>query len=64
MKLGTIFIMLIIFVFAAFLFPTVYDECQSVNASLTMAPVIKVFPWIFLVVVVLVPIYFGLKEHD
>jgi formate-dependent nitrite reductase membrane component NrfD len=64
MKVGTIFVMLIIFVFAVFLFPTVYDECQNVNASLTMAPVIKVFPIIFLIVTVLVPIYFGLKERD
>lgn len=64
MKVGTIFIMLIIFVFVAFLFPTVYDECQNVNASLSVAPIIKVFPWIFLGVLVLVPIYFGLKERD
>lgn len=64
MKLGTIFIMTIIFVFTVFLFPTVYDECQNVNVTLTMAPVIKVFPWIFLAVTVLVPIYFGLKERE
>jgi len=64
MKLGTIFIMTLIFVFAAFLFPTLHDECQNVNASLSVAPLIKVFPWIFLVVIVLVPIYYGLTERS
>jgi len=64
MKAGTIFVTMILFVFTAFFFPTLHDECQNVNVSLTVAPVIKMFPWIFLAVIVLVPIYYGLKERD
>jgi len=64
MKVGTVFVMLIIFVFTAFLFPTVYDACENVNATLQTAPIIRVFPWIFLAAIILVPVYYGLKERD
>lgn len=64
MKFGTIFVMMIIFVFTALLFPTLQEECLLVNSSLTVAPLIKVFPYIFLSVMVLVALYYGVKERD
>lgn len=63
-KIGTVFIMAISFVFTAFLFPILHDDCRNVSDSLPLAPLIRVFPYIFLVVCVLVPIYFGLKKSD
>jgi len=55
------FVTIVFFVFLAFIFPTIYSECQNVNASLTTAPIIKVFPWILITVVILVPVYLGIR---
>lgn len=63
MKLETLLVMLLIFVFTAFLFPTLYDACRTVNQTLTTAPIIEVFPWIFLMAVIAVTSYLGFKER-
>jgi len=63
MELGKIFVMTLIFVFAAFLFPTVNNACQNMNETLTTAPVIKVFPYLFLIAVIAVPLYYIMKER-
>jgi len=64
MKLGPFLVSIVVFVFIAFLFPTLYDACRNVNATLTTAPVIQVFPWVLLAVAVLPSIYFGIKQGD
>jgi len=63
MKLIQVFVLVWIFVEVAFLFPILYDTCQNVDASLSLAPVIKMFPYIFIVIFAIVPIYFGFKER-
>ena len=64
MKLGKLFVSVLVFVFLVFLFPTVVTECNNVNATLTVAPIIKVFPWILLVISLLIPIYLIIKEEN
>jgi len=64
MELGKLFVCLIIFIFTAFLFPTLYEACSNVNQTLTVAPVIEVFPWVFLMGIIAVTVYFGVKERS
>jgi len=60
MDIGKFFVSIIFFVFAVFLFSPLNEACT--NATTTdMAPVIQAFPYIFVAVVAVFPIYFGLK---
>ena len=53
------FVLLAVFVFAAFLFPTLNNACMEATGDL--ASLIKAFPYIFLIVTIVFPIYFTLK---
>ena len=53
------FVLLAVFVFAAFLFPTLNSACMEATGDL--AALIKAFPYVFLVVTFVFPIYFALK---
>lgn len=62
MQVGNFFVSLIFFVFVVFLFPTLNDVCVNANTT-DMASVIRIFPYMLLVVVLVFPIYFGIKER-
>jgi len=47
----------VFFVFLVFLFPTIYEQTTNVNSSLTLAPVIKTFPYLVLAISALVLLY-------
>ena len=65
MKLLPLFMVLTVFVFTAFLFPTLYSACANVNTtSISVHEAISVFPIVFLGIVVLVPIYLIIKEKN
>lgn len=46
------------FCFIAFLFPTIREATANVNETLTVAPLIKTFPYLFLGAVILFLVYF------
>jgi len=52
-----------VFVFAAFMFPTIQDACANVDSTLTVAPIIKNFPVIFLVVCAVFLFYFLFRRR-
>jgi len=53
----------LVFVFAAFMFPTIQDACANVDSTLTVAPIIKNFPVIFLVVCAVFLFYFLFRRR-
>lgn len=60
MDIGKFFVSVIFFVFVVFLFPTLNEACTNATTA-DMAPVIQAFPYIFLVVACVFPVYFLLK---
>jgi len=60
-ELEKFLVAILVFAFAAFMFPTMQDACANVNSTLTIAPVIKNFPLVFLAVCAIFPFYFLLR---
>lgn len=60
MELEKVFTFLGVFVFVAFLFPTLNNACMEATGDL--APLIKAFPFVFLIVAATFPIYFAIKK--
>jgi len=54
---GEVLAITVFFVFLVFLFPTIYEQTTNVNSSLTLAPVIKTFPYLILAISALVLLY-------
>ena len=60
MQLEKFLVSLLVFVFAAFLFPTLQTECSNA-ATTDLAQVINLFPTIFIVIIAIFPVYYGLS---
>jgi len=50
--------LLILFVFVIMLFPELHDVCSNVNATEGIDSLISIFPYIFIAIVLIVPIYY------
>jgi len=56
-----IFMLLILFVFAVMLFPELHNVCSNVNATGGIDSLISIFPYIFITIVLIVPVYYIAK---
>jgi len=54
---GEVLAITVFFMFLVFLFPTIYEQTTNVNSSLTLAPIIKTFPYLILAISTLVLLY-------
>jgi len=50
--------LLILFVFAVMLFPELHNACSNVNATGGIDSLINLFPYIFIAIVLIVPVYY------
>jgi len=62
-ELEKFLVAMLVFVFGVFMFPTMQDACANVNSTLTIAPLIKNFPLVFLAVCAIFPFYFLLRRN-
>ena len=53
-----------VFVSTVFIFPPLWDACNSFNASNEVAPIVSAFPIIFLIVNCVLPLYLALGKGD
>jgi len=53
-----VFVLLILFVFAVMLFPELHNACSNVNATGGIDSLINLFPYIFIAIVLIVPVYY------
>ena len=62
MKLGRFFVSLVTFLFTVFLFPSLNNAIANASITSDVAPLIAVFPYVFIVVSAFFTIYFGVEE--
>jgi len=64
MDIDKFLVSLLFFVFTVFLFPTLNDQVAAATITSDIAPIIRVFPFLFLTISIVFPIYYGIKGDD
>ena len=62
MKFGKFLLSLSIFVFTVIMFPELYDSCLTYAGTVDTA-FVAVLPFLFIAIIAIFPIYFGLEDY-